>query len=356
MLTYRVLPQTIEQAELYLLTENPPAFVLPLLCTNTTNNFQLLTLQLKEQETLARLLDDNPTILSNISFWLNLLHELTACAENCHSIGLSFELNLLHVHTIKLIFYQAKLQQIQIPCLPVRFEHLTLPSSYLQFTSLIDLLLKKVETNSASLQRSWHSLLRAWLASIKLNSFGKAKQLLTKFENKHCAKATKVPQTKKKVTKEKHHQNSTKQLIKSSKKIAKTSLLSSIKKQLKAQDLPFEKTQSLELDEMSYRIALISEGPPGTSREQEGLRSFILVDDFLIGRDRFVCDLPILDPCISRKHARITRYGGNYFIEDLGSCNATYVDGKKLNKHREYILPDNCKIQFAQKQFFFKLD
>ncbi len=117
-----------------------------------------------------------------------------------------------------------------------------------------------------------------------------------------------------------------------------------------------EKTIPLNPQEELFRLAMISEGIPGTVEENEGLRAFILINEFLIGRDGKICDLCLSEKTVGRIHARISRHGSHYFIEDLGSANGTYLDGKKLNKHQTYLLPDYCRLKFAELAFYFIVD
>ena len=42
-------------------------------------------------------------------------------------------------------------------------------------------------------------------------------------------------------------------------------------------------------------------------------------------------DLVIEDPQISRRHARLTRQGNSYLLEDLGSTNGTFVKGSRVS-------------------------
>ncbi len=42
------------------------------------------------------------------------------------------------------------------------------------------------------------------------------------------------------------------------------------------------------------------------------------------------CNIPIDDTYASQQHARIFKEGDGYFIEDLGSTNGTYVNGRKI--------------------------
>ena len=53
-------------------------------------------------------------------------------------------------------------------------------------------------------------------------------------------------------------------------------------------------------------------------------------------------DLQILDEGISRQHAAIVLRGGEAVIEDAGSRNGTFVNGKRIDRH---VLRDGDKIQ-----------
>lgn len=52
-------------------------------------------------------------------------------------------------------------------------------------------------------------------------------------------------------------------------------------------------------------------------------------NEIYMGRD-ITNDIVINDPEISRKHARLTLQSGGYLLEDLGSTNGTFVDGKRI--------------------------
>jgi pSer/pThr/pTyr-binding forkhead associated (FHA) protein len=47
------------------------------------------------------------------------------------------------------------------------------------------------------------------------------------------------------------------------------------------------------------------------------------------------CDVQLDDPSVSRRHARISRSGSGWLIEDLGSTNGITVDGASVE--REYL-------------------
>lgn len=123
------------------------------------------------------------------------------------------------------------------------------------------------------------------------------------------------------------------------------------------QNIPLDhQTVLITANPADFRMALLAEGKPGTPEENEGLRAFILIDEFIIGRDPKTCDLCLSDPGIGRQHARITRRAGSFFITDLGSRNGTRLDGIKLQKNVENLLPDQSLIQFADHSFYFQAD
>jgi diguanylate cyclase (GGDEF)-like protein len=64
----------------------------------------------------------------------------------------------------------------------------------------------------------------------------------------------------------------------------------------------------------------------------------------IIGRDPEAV-VPLVDSSLSRQHARIIRTDNTYTIEDLGSTNGTYVDGKRVDRTR--LLEDGCRIHLG---------
>jgi pSer/pThr/pTyr-binding forkhead associated (FHA) protein len=53
-------------------------------------------------------------------------------------------------------------------------------------------------------------------------------------------------------------------------------------------------------------------------------------EEIVIGRG-VECDVVIKDVKASRRHCRLVRKGEGFLLEDLGSKNGTFVDGKKIS-------------------------
>jgi pSer/pThr/pTyr-binding forkhead associated (FHA) protein len=60
------------------------------------------------------------------------------------------------------------------------------------------------------------------------------------------------------------------------------------------------------------------------------------------------CDISILEPSLSRKHAELEIRNGELVLTDLGSSNGTYVNGLKIEEIR---LSDKDVIQFQSIRF-----
>jgi uncharacterized RDD family membrane protein YckC len=65
----------------------------------------------------------------------------------------------------------------------------------------------------------------------------------------------------------------------------------------------------------------------------------------LVGRNSDSCDLQINDPSVSRTHARFYTVSGDLFIEDLGSTNGVFVDGKRCQSSS--VVFEDSRISFG---------
>ena len=61
----------------------------------------------------------------------------------------------------------------------------------------------------------------------------------------------------------------------------------------------------------------------------------------ILGKKFDEVDVCILDPTVSRKHAKMTIKSGSVYLRDLGSTNGTYVDGKKIAPGEDIKLYNN---------------
>ncbi len=72
-----------------------------------------------------------------------------------------------------------------------------------------------------------------------------------------------------------------------------------------------------------------------------------IMDRVEIGR-ALECDISILEPALSRKHAELELVGDDLVLRDLGSVNGTYVNGEKID---EVKLKDGDRMQFDKIHF-----
>jgi pSer/pThr/pTyr-binding forkhead associated (FHA) protein len=75
----------------------------------------------------------------------------------------------------------------------------------------------------------------------------------------------------------------------------------------------------------------------------------VLLDDDIItlGRDK-ACEVVLAQQAVSRSHARISRDGSLFFIEDLGSAYGTQINGQTLPKGEKRLLRNGDVIAIAQ--------
>lgn len=69
----------------------------------------------------------------------------------------------------------------------------------------------------------------------------------------------------------------------------------------------------------------------------------VQTDETVLGRHP-ECQLQINSNMVSRKHARVVKDGGRYLLEDLGSGNGTFLNGKKIDGPAEIKHDDRIKL------------
>jgi ABC transport system ATP-binding/permease protein len=87
-----------------------------------------------------------------------------------------------------------------------------------------------------------------------------------------------------------------------------------------------------------FKLTLIDKQSSAPPKEFELIKS-----EITIGRDESV-DLPITSPAISRRHAKLTREGDGYVLEDLGSSNGTFVNDQRLSGRHPLKSGDQVRL------------
>ena len=75
----------------------------------------------------------------------------------------------------------------------------------------------------------------------------------------------------------------------------------------------------------------------------------------VVGRESFN-DIVVYDPEVSRRHAQITFQEGRYIIEDLGSTNGTFVNGRRVNMPMPLHNGDVIEMGEAARMIFSSSD
>lgn len=76
-------------------------------------------------------------------------------------------------------------------------------------------------------------------------------------------------------------------------------------------------------------------------------------DEFVLGRLP-ECDIQLQSNMVSRKHARVVRRGREYLLEDLGSGNGSFVNGKRITE--PYALRHDDRIKLGPVLLRFESD
>lgn len=77
--------------------------------------------------------------------------------------------------------------------------------------------------------------------------------------------------------------------------------------------------------------------------------------DFVIGKKEGEVDGLIgFNNAISRRHCKITFDGSTHYIEDLGSANGTFLNGKRLPPHQKTAIKVGDSIRLANSSFSIK--
>lgn len=87
-----------------------------------------------------------------------------------------------------------------------------------------------------------------------------------------------------------------------------------------------------------------------SGRDREGEMIALGIDVVTIGRSPHSSDIFLDDVTVSRHHARVIRDEAGFLIEDLNSLNGTYVNRKRIERHR---LVDGDELQIGKYKLAF---
>lgn len=98
--------------------------------------------------------------------------------------------------------------------------------------------------------------------------------------------------------------------------------------------------------EMAARLLVQSSSEPGLKVGEY----LALGENTVLGRSN-ACNLVLADPFASQEHARITFHGGQYWLEDMGSTNGTYLNEVRLERPTVLANGDMVRIGGVTFQF-----
>ncbi len=86
------------------------------------------------------------------------------------------------------------------------------------------------------------------------------------------------------------------------------------------------------------------------NNKRSSVRRLIIRESALIGRNE-KCDIRVISSEISREHCRVEVDDSELIIIDLGSTNGTFVDGVRIEAHREVPVAPQSRIQIGPATF-----
>lgn len=96
----------------------------------------------------------------------------------------------------------------------------------------------------------------------------------------------------------------------------------------------------------SYPRLVVLESPGEKTGE-----TFLIRGEAVLGRTS-ECDVIISDVSVSHKHARISKSGRGFMLEDLGSTNGTLLNNRKIDRLIPVKSGDTIKIGKTTFEFF----
>ena len=127
------------------------------------------------------------------------------------------------------------------------------------------------------------------------------------------------------------------------------------KKKTEKDDDVFERTMILSEEELNQKLSNVRR-PASIIRVRDNQNVEVNADRFYIGKQPEENDYVVENnKAISRKHACIVWCDGNYYIEDLGSANGTWVNGEQIPVKSKVKLRNNDRVILADEAFIFRV-
>lgn len=89
--------------------------------------------------------------------------------------------------------------------------------------------------------------------------------------------------------------------------------------------------------------------PDSSSEDTNILSRFHKRESVVIGRGS-ECDIVVKDAKASRRHCQLSRKENGFLLEDLGSRNGTYVNGRKISE--PILLHHNETFRIGETMFY----
>jgi pSer/pThr/pTyr-binding forkhead associated (FHA) protein len=108
---------------------------------------------------------------------------------------------------------------------------------------------------------------------------------------------------------------------------------------------------------------IIPAGPTGVMGLPSGRKVPIVGDEAIVGRgnpdgtDAVEIDMTteVESSTVSRRHARVTRAGAGFEVEDLNSANTTSLNNETLTPGRKYALHKGDVVEFGKVKCIFSI-
>jgi len=113
-----------------------------------------------------------------------------------------------------------------------------------------------------------------------------------------------------------------------------------------------DKQQEEQIKRLTEEMRNNRGGFPSLKIVSHGLNKDFVINKPIIsfGREKHLNDFFLQEPTVSGKHFEIQYFGGDYFIQDVGSTNGTKINGMAVRRHK---LKHNDIIQAGKAQMMF---